>query len=415
MMKIQWYLLWSRLVITSVLLGFSSGLPLALTTSTLQAWYTTSGVSLITIGSLTLIGQPYIYKFIWAPFMDRFIPPLLGRRRGWIIITQLALLVGIITMSAFKPTDHGHTLFWIACLVAFLSASQDISINGWMADVSHQHTRGLIAAAYITGYRFALILSGALAMIMAQHIGWHTTYLIMALLMFIGIFATWFTQESNYIIHEISGGWSQRVATPFIAFFKHHGIKLGISIVLIMILYKLGDAFALTLNTTFLLRGMHFTLTDVGIVSKFFGMASSIIGGIIGGLLMTRLSLFKALFYFGILQALSNLAFMWLALVGTHFYALAITIFIEHFCSGLGNTAFVALIMALCDQEYSAGQFALLTALSALGRVYLGPPAAILVDHVGWAWFYFISFVVCLPGVFLLFSIRSVLNKVANQ
>ncbi len=414
-MKIQWQLLWSRLVITSTLLGFASGLPLALTTGTLQAWYTTSGVSLIAIGSVTLIGQPYIYKFIWAPLMDRFIPPVLGRRRGWIIITQLALIAGIAVMSIFSPTSHGHILFWLACLVAFLSASQDISINGWMADVSHQQTRGLIAAAYITGYRFAVIVSGALAMVMAQRIGWHTTYLIMAALMFIGILTTCFTQEPDYTIHEIQGSWSQRVTLPFIAFFRRYGLKLGIGVVLVMILYKFADAFALTLNTAFLLRGMHFSLTDVGTVNKAFGMVSSIIGGIIGGLLMTRFSLFKSLFYFGILQVISNLAFVWLALVGTHFYALATTVFIEQFCGGLGNTAFVALIMALCDQEYSAAQFALLTALTSIGRVYLGPPAAILVDHVGWIWFYLISCFVGLPGVFLLFSIRKVIREAGSQ
>ena len=410
-MKIRWELLWSRLIITSTILGFASGLPLALTTGTLQAWYTTSGVSLITIGSVTLIGQPYIYKFIWAPLMDRFIPPLFGRRRGWIIITQLALIISIAAMSTFSPISHGHTLFWAACLVAFLSASQDISINGWMADISDQHSRGLIAAAYITGYRFAIIISGAFAMIMAQHIGWHATYLIMAALMFVGLLATWFTQEPVYEVHNIQGNWTKRVALPFIAFFTRHGIKLGIGIILVMILYKLGDAFALSLNTAFLLRGMHFTLTDVGTVNKAFGMVSSIAGGIIGGLLMTRFSLFKSLLYFGVLQAVSNLTFAWLAVVGTHYYALATTVFIEQFCGGLGNTAFVALIMALCDKEYSAAQFALLTALTSVGRVYLGPPAAILVDHIGWFWFYIMSFIVGLPGVFLLFSIRNVIKK----
>ncbi|MDF2940907.1 MAG: ampG [Gammaproteobacteria bacterium] len=389
-------------VLALFFLGFASGLPLALTSSTLTAWYTEAGVSLIGIGFLTLIGQPYIYKFIWAPLMDRYIPPFLGRRRGWLLITQLALIIGIMLMACFNPKTEPNVLALFALLVAFLSASQDTTSCAVLVETPNEHQKGLASAVYISGYRAAVIISGALALIMAQNIGWHLTYIIMGSLMLVGVITTFLMPEPQVQVSEAKPSFYEYVVLPFIEFFKRKGTKASLLLILLIILYKLGDAFALSLNTTFLLRALHFSLTDVGVANKGIGMVSSIAGGIIGGLLMVRLNLFRGLIIFGLFQAVSNLAFMWLAHIGHNYTGMLFAVFAENFCGGLSNTGFTVLLMTLCNKQYSATQYALFSAFASLGRVYVGPIAAVMIDHWGWMWFYFATFVISLPGIALL-------------
>ncbi|MDF2529837.1 MAG: muropeptide transporter AmpG [Gammaproteobacteria bacterium] len=394
--------LFQPMILALFFLGFSSGLPLALTSSTLTAWYTQAGVSLIGIGLLTLIGQPYIYKFIWAPLMDKFIPPFLGRRRGWLIITQGLLIACIMLMACFSPSSHPKLLALLALLVAFVSASQDNTSCAVLVEVPSEEQKGLASAVYISGYRVAVIVSGAMALIMAQNIGWHLTYLIMGSMMLIGIITTLLIPEPKVAVSTTKPSIYEYVALPFIDLFKRYGAKASVMLIAVIILYKLGDAFALSLNTTFLLRDLNFSLTDVGVANKGVGMISSIAGGIIGGLLMTRLNLFRSLIIFGLFQAASNLAFMWLAYIGHHYAGMLFAIFAENFCGGLSNTGFLVLIMTLCNKQYSATQFALFSAFASLGRVYVGPIAAMMIDHWGWMWFYFGTFLISLPGIAML-------------
>ncbi|MDO8953489.1 MAG: MFS transporter [Gammaproteobacteria bacterium] len=398
-------------------LGFASGLPLALTSSTLTAWYTQSGTSLIGIGFLSLIGQPYIYKFIWAPLMDRFIPPFLGRRRGWLIITQLALIAAIMLMASLSPSSHPKLLALFALLVAFLSASQDTTSCAVLVEMPNEQQKGFASAVYITGYRAAVIISGALALILAQNIGWHITYIIMGSLMLVGVVTTLLMPEPKVsaVVATTKPSFYENVTLPFTEFFKRKGAKASLLLILVIVLYKLGDAFALTLNTTFLLRDLHFSLTDVGIANKGVGMISSIAGGIIGGLLMMRLTLFRSLILFGLFQAVSNLAFMWLAHIGHNYWGMIFAIFAENFCGGLSNTGFLVLLMTLCNKQYTATQFALFSAFASLGRVYVGPVAAVMIDHVGWMWFYFTTFLISLPGVAMLPLVRKHLTDPLNS
>jgi PAT family beta-lactamase induction signal transducer AmpG len=392
-------------------LGFASGLPLALTSSTLTAWYTQAGISLIGIGLLTLIGQPYIYKFIWAPLMDRYVPPFLGRRRGWLLITQLALIAGILLMACFSPNTHPNMLALLALLVAFLSASQDTTSCAILVEAPSEQQKGLASSVYISGYRVAVIISGALALILAQNIGWHLTYMIMGSLMLIGVMTTLLITEPQVQVTSAKPSFYEYVVLPFSEFFNRKGIKASLFLLLVMVLYKLGDAFALSLNTTFLLRDLHFSLSDVGIANKGVGMISSIAGGLIGGALMVRLNLYRSLIIFGLFQALSNLAFMWLAHIGHNYSGMLFAIFAENFCGGLSNTGFLVLLMTLCNKQYSATQFALFSAFASLGRVYVGPVAAVMIDHMGWMWFYFGTFLISLPGVALLPLIKTHLTS----
>lgn len=391
---------------TVLFLGFSSGLPAVLTGSTLSAWFTESGISLMAIGALTLVGQPYVYKFLWAPFMDRFIPPFLGRRRGWMLIWQLCLILTIAAMALLTPQKHAGLMGMIALLIAFCSASQDTAINAYQTDVLQQEERGIGAALMANGWRIGTIVSGAFALIMAQRLGWHMTYLIMAACMLVGLITTLLCPATPNEKHVQPVSLKDAVIDPFKEFFSRHGARFAIILLAIIVFYKLGDAFALSLNTTFLLRGMHFSLTDVGVANKMVGLAASIAGGLIGGLIMLRISLLHALVLFGILQAVSNLGYMWLALAGHNYPLFYGAVAVEFFTSGLGTTAFLAFIMSLCHPKFTATQFALLTAISAVGRVYIGPAAAETVLHIGWAGFFFASFWVGLIGLGLIWFIR---------
>ncbi len=382
------------------MLGFASGLPLALTGGTLQAWATLSGVSLQNIGFLTLIGTAYTLKFLWAPVVDRYAPPMLGRRRSWIFVTQVLLGVVIAAMGFYSPSESLMILALLAVLVAFLSATQDIAFDAYSTDVLRTEERAAGAAVKVLGYRLAMIVSGGLALVLAdQWLGWGSTYFLMGALMALCAIATLLAPEPEAVARA-PRSLAIAVVAPMVEFFKRPG---ALSILLLIVLYKLGDAFAGALSTTFLLRGAGFTGTEVGAVNKVFGLAATIIGALAGGALMARLGLYRSLMLFGLLQALSNFGYWVLAVTPPHVYSMALVVGVENLCGGLGTAAFVALLMALCKQEFSATQFALLSALSAVGRTYLaGPLTPPLVESIGWPGFFVITVLIGLPGLILL-------------
>ncbi|NHB92609.1 muropeptide MFS transporter AmpG [Photorhabdus cinerea] len=390
-----------------LLLGFASGLPLALTASTLQAWMTVEDVNLKTIGFFSLVGQAYVFKFLWSPFMDRFTPSLLGRRRGWLLVTQLLLIASIAAMGFLQPSQH---LWWLAVLavtVAFCSASQDIVFDAYKTDLLSSEERGVGAAVSVLGYRLAMLVSGGLALWIAdRYIGWQHIYWLMAGLMLIGVYATLRAKEPEVDILPPKT-LQQAAIEPLADFFSRNNAWL---ILLLIIMYKLGDAFAASLSTTFLIRSIGFDAGEVGMANKTLGLAATIIGALYGGYLMQRWSLFRSLMTFGILQAISNIGYWLLSVTDKNIYTMSSTIFLENICGGMGTAAFVALLMALCNKSFSATQFALLSALSAVGRVYVGPIAGWLVELYGWSNFYLFSIAVSVPGLLLLLICRQTLN-----
>lgn len=393
----------SRRIAAVLLLGFASGLPLALTAGTLQAWLAVESIDIKTIGLFTLVGQPYTYKFLWAPLMDRYTPPLLGRRRGWLILTQLALLGAIAFMGTVSPRESPWLLAAVAFGVAFLSSSQDIVFDAYRTDVLREAERGPGAAISVLGYRVAMLVSGGGALVLAdQFLGWSAMYFLMAALMGIGIIATWFAPEPEdgpRAPKTLAGAISE----PLKEFFSRQGAWVLLALI---VLYKLGDAFAGSLTTAFLIQGPGFTATEVGAINKALGLAATIVGALIGGAWMVRLGLYRALLGFGLLQAVTNLGFMFLALVGKDYALMVTAVGAENLCGGMGTAAFVALLMSLCDKRFSATQYALLSALSAVGRVYVGPASGFLVSAIGWAPFFFLTFVIALPGIGLLWLMR---------
>ncbi len=399
-----WRVYGGRRVAPLLILGFASGLPLALTSGTLQAWATVSQVSLQSIGFLTLAGTAYTLKFLWAPLVDRYAPPWLGRRRGWVFLTQWLLAASIAAMGLFDPGSELRVLALLAVWVAFLSATQDIAFDAYSTDVLRQDERAAGAALKVMGYRLAMVVSGGLALILAdQWLGWGAMYMLMGGLMALASLATLWAPEPESAARP-PRTLREAVAEPLKEFFGRRGAW---AILLLIVLYKLGDAFAGALSTTFLIRGAGFDVTEVGMVNKVFGLAATIVGALAGGALMTRLGLYRALMAFGLLQAVSNLGYWMLAVTPPHLYSMALVVAVENLCGGLGTAAFVALLMALCRVEFSATQFALLSALSAVGRTYLaGPLTPVLVAAFGWPVFFILTVAIALPGLGLLWWMR---------
>lgn len=395
-----------------LVLGFSSGLPLALTGGTLQAWATIEEVSLQNIGFLTLIGSAYTLKFLWAPIIDRYVPPILGRRRGWIFLTQILLAVFIAAMGMYSPSGSLGILSALAVTVAFLSSTQDIAFDAYSTDVLRSPERAAGAALKVLGYRLAMIVSGGLALIIAdQWLGWGNTYYLMGAFMAVCSFATLIAPEPEHVV-QAPPSLREAVIAPLMEFFQR---PWAWSLLLLIVMYKLGDAFAGALSTTFLLRGAGFTGTEVGAVNKVFGLAATIVGALAGGGLMSRYGLYRSLMFFGILQAVSNFGYWVLAVTPPHLYSMTLVVAIENLCGGLGTAAFVALLMALCKQEFSATQFALLSALSAVGRTYMaGPLTPPIVNSLGWPAFFVVTVLIALPGLVLLRALRKQIIKLDN-
>lgn len=399
--KTEQWALWNHRLVVMLPLGFFSGLPLALTAGTLQAWLTVEGVDLKTIGIFTLVGLPYTLKFLWAPIIDRLVPPWLGRRRGWMLITQLSVALGVALMAVTGPRAHPELLALFAVLTAFLAASLDIVFDAYRTETLHERERGFGAAVWVNGYRIALLVAGAGTLVLADVVGWRATYLVLAGLLAAGT-AVIFLSPDPERVAEAPHSMREAVGAPLAEFF---GRPHAIGFLAVIVLYKLGDAFASSLQTAFLIGGVGFSSAEVGYV-KGLGIVATLLGALCGGILMARMSLVRALLLFGLLQAVSNLGFLALAWAGKSSVLLGLVVMVENVTGGMGTAAFVALVMSLCDPRYTATQFALLSSLEALGRVFAGRPSADVVAAVGWGQFFGLTFVVALPGLWAVWRLR---------
>ena len=499
-----------RLLVVTVL-GFASGLPLALTGQAMQAWLSIEGVDIATIGFLSLVGLPYTFKFLWAPLMDRFELPWLGRRRGWLVVTQLALAGALVWIASTPPAGAIRSFALLACLVAFISASQDVVIDAYRTDLLAASERGLGSSLSVLGYRLAMILSGGVALIwvdVAQGGGWTwpEVYRFMAGLM-AGAAVLSATvlprlkvapRPSSVARHDVVGflavvaavaiGFivSDRLGPPLARFLLEPLLRmtsmpaalqqrwielaallLGIAFTLplaawaakaakfetllgglrsyftqpgagaflaFIVLYKLGDAFAGSLMTPFLLQAMAYSTAEVGVVNKVIGLWLTIGGALVGGALMLRLGLWRSLMLFGVLQMLSNLGFWWLAVNGRGVLpgltlpafdwgfvkllhptdvdgGLLLVIACENLTGGMGTAAFVAFLMSLCNHRFTATQYALLSAFASVGRVWVGPLAGVLAQSIGWPEFFVLSAIVALPALILLWRMRAEVRR----
>jgi len=383
-----------------LLFGFSSGLPLMLTDNTLQARLADEGVAVSTIGLFTLVGVPYTFKFLWAPLMDRYVPPFLGRRRGWMLIAQVLLMALIAVMALPAVFAAPITLGAIALTFAFVSASQDIVIDAYRVDALGARERAAGAAAVVIGYRAAMIVSGGVALVVADLAGWPPAYGLMAALMLVGVATTFWSREPETTPPASLG---VAVVGPFRDLLANRAVW---GLLLVVVIYKLGDASANALTTTFLLRGVGYSLAEVGAINAGWGLALSLGGAALGGVLLARWSLYRGLLVFGGLQAVTNLCFLALIPIGPSEPALAVVVGLEQLAGGMGTAAFVGFLTALCARRFSATQYALLSALSAQGRVLSGPPAGLLAERLGWEAFWLATFLAALPALWILWRLR---------
>lgn len=405
-LRSDWEYFMLRRMLIILALGFASGLPLALSGNTLQAWYTMEEMSVVMIGFIALAGQPYAFKFFWAPVVDKYRFPYLGLRRGWIVAMQGILIALLMAMGMMDPAVQPYQLGFLALCLAFFSATQDIAIDAYRTELLLPDERGLGTSMAVGGYRIAMLVSGGMALIIAHYIGFRGLYFFMAGLMLIGVLAVLVAPEPHHppITKEINF-----LKTCFLPFKEFLSRNQAFTILAFIIFYKLGDAFALSLATTFLLKGVGFTLVEIGGIYKTVGLAATLLGVFSGGVLMIKLGLFRSLLFFGIAQAVTNLLFCALAKVGPNYALMVSTVFLENFAGGLATAAYMAFIMSLCNPQFTATQFALLSALSAVGRIYVGPASGYLVEWYGWYQFFILSILFALPGLILLVKLKKII------
>lgn len=386
---------------TLLLLGFGSGLPFLLTRSNLQAWMTIEKVDIGAIGLFNLVALPYSLKFLWAPILDRYVPPLLGRRRGWLALTQIVLILAIAALSFQNPTQGLQLLAFNAVLIAFFSASQDIAADAYRTDVLERLEMGAGAAVFVLGYRVSLLITGGLAFILADRLPWPSVFLCMAAFMAIGLAATFFAPEPILDEESRPASLTEAVVFPFVDFFQRHGWLIGIFSLFFITVYSLGDALLSSLSTSFLVQ-TGFSLTSIGAIRGGMGLIATIVGTLTGGAMVSKIGINRALWVFGALQALSNLGYFLLALAGQSYQLLILAINVENFCGGLAAAGFVAFLMSLCNHRFTATQYALLTSFMAFSRDILVAPSGYLQQATGWPTFFLISILAALPGLLLL-------------
>jgi MFS transporter, PAT family, beta-lactamase induction signal transducer AmpG len=402
-----------------LLLSFASGLPFNLTGFTLQVWLVDAGLDIKTIGLFSLVAFPYFLKFLWAPLLDRYMPPMLGRRRGWILIYQVCLAVCIGAMGYCSPAKAPYVLASLALLVAFLSASQDIAFDAYRVDVIPPSERALAAAATTFGYRTAAMLAGAVLVLIAAaleslvgtELAWRSAFLLISAIMVALILATLWAPEP-----EVPGRPPATLLDAVWLPLKDLTAQKGaVGFLLLVFLYKFGDAFALSLYSPFMLKGVGFTKVELGVYGKINMTVSSMIGVALGGIMYIRWGMFRSLMIFGIGQALTNLLYMWLALAGRKIWLLVLATALDNGIGGMGQAAFVAFLVSQCSPNYSATQYALLSAAASLPRTVSGWIAGHVVAAIGWANFFVVTFLTAMPGLLLLAIFRQRLNELAAR
>lgn len=392
-----------RHIAICIVTGFCSGLPLFVLVNLVQAWLSKSGLSLKALGLFSLVMFPYTWKFIWAPFMDRFAIGLLGRRRGWMLLTQIALLVSMASVGMLNPVDSPFSVASICFIIAFLSASQDIVLDAFRRELLPDVEQGLGSAVFVNAYKISGMVPGALALVLADHLPWTTVFFITSLFMIPGIICTIFVKEP---VNLASAPQTIRSAIidPFVEFISRSGYKQAIIVLAFILAYKLGDSMATALATKFYLD-LGFTMTQVGLVAKSTGLWASIIGGILGGVWMLKIGINKGLWVFGAAQAFAILGFYVISIIPPTTSALAVVIGLEAFTVGLGTTALVAFIARTTEPKFAATQFALFTSLAAVPRTMINAFTGFIVEQLGWSNFYLLCFALALPGMLLLVKV----------
>ena len=395
--------IFNRRTLICIFTGFASGLPLYILIQLVPGWLRTEGVGLAEIGFFTLVGMPYTWKFLWSPIMDRYTLPFLGRRRGWMLTTQVALIASIATMGLFDPKLSIWTVAYLAAAVAFFSASQDIVLDAYRRELLPDHELGLGNSIHVQAYRLSGLVPGALALILADHLPWHTVFYIVAGFMLVGVAMTLSIDEPNRdpgapkTIREA-------IVEPFREFVAREGFAPALLVLAFLFLYKLGDNMATALQTPFFID-VGFSLTQIGSIAKSASLTAAIVGGLVGGLIMVKVSINRALWLFGVVQIASILGFALLSEIGANPWMLALAVAFEYLGVGLGTAALTAFIARSTNKAFAATQFALFTALAATPRTLANAVTGVIVENIGWTNFFLLCTALAVPGMLLLFKV----------
>jgi len=384
-------------MLVASIMGFACGLPLLLTITLLQAWMKEEGVNLHVIGMMALVGLPYTMKFLWAPLFDRFTLPFLGRRRGWLLLSQLALAVSIVALGFTDPGRSPLLVAITAFIVTFFSASQDIVVDAYRREDLPDEELGLGSSLYVNGYRVGMLLASGGGLILADHISFQMVYVIMALCMFPGLVTTLMAREPD-VTETPPQSLKEAVIEPLLEYFNRRG---AIWMLAFILFYKVGDTMASTMTIPFYLD-VGFSKTEIGAVVKLFGFWATIAGSLIGGVSMIRMGIYRSLWIFGFLQALSTAGFAVLAHTGHNIAMLSAVIGFENLSGGMGTAAFVAFMASITNKKFTATQYALLSSLMGVPRVLASAPTGYLVEGLGWIWFFVFCTVIAIPGMLLL-------------
>ena len=386
-------------MLVALLMGFSCGLPLLLTISLLQAWMKEEGVDLTVIGLMALVGLPYTLKFLWSPIVDRFTLPFLGRRRGWLLVAQLFLMLSIVGLGLTNPANNPLMVAFAAVLVTFFSASQDIVVDAYRREDLPDEELGLGSSLYVNGYRVGMLLASGGGLIMADHMSFSMVYVIMAACMLPGVITTILAPEPD-VAAGTPTNLKEAVIGPLVEYFSRNG---AVWILVFILLYKIGDQMASAMTTPFYLD-IGFSKTEIGAVVKLFGFWATIAGSLIGGILMLRLGINRSLWIFGFLQALSTAGFAILAKIGYSIAMLSGVIAFENLSAGMGTAAYVAFMASITNKKFTATQYALLTSLMGVPRVMASAPTGFLAKNIGWEGFFIFCTLIAIPGMLLLFK-----------
>ena len=399
----------TRKMLICIFTGFSSGLPLYLLLNLLPAWLRSEGVDLKTIGFFALIQFPYTWKFLWSPLLDRFSIPGFGRRRGWMLVTQIGLLFVIGSLGGLSPKDNIWPILWLATLLSLLSATQDISVDAFRREILSDNELGIGNAVHVNAYRIAGLIPGSLSLILADRLPWNEVFWITGAFMIPGMVMAWMVSEPS--IKGAPKTLRQAVTEPFHEFIGRQGWRGALMVLGFIFLYKLGDSLCTALATPFYLD-MGFTKTDIGLIAKHAGLWPAVIGALLGGLWMVKIGINRALWLFGLVQLVSIFGFTWLAAQGhydsigaTERLALAFVISLEALGVGLGTAAFVAFIARSTHPAYTATQMALFTSLAAVPRTFINASAGWLVEGLGWTNFFWLCALLAIPGMLLLLKV----------
>ena len=391
--------------------GFTSGLPLYFLINLIPAWLRSEHIDLKTIGLMALIGLPFTWKFIWSPVMDAVRLPFLGRRRGWMLVTQIGLLLALAAYAFLNPHQHLPVIIGLSAVVAFFSASQDIVLDAFRREILPDEELGLGNSIHVNAYRIAALVPGSLSLILADRMPWGNVFIITALFMLPGLLMTLFLAKEPDLPPAAPRTLVQTVVEPFQEFFSRKGTKQAALVLLFIFLYKLGDSMATSLATPFYLD-MGFSKTDIGLIAKNAGLWPAVIAGILGGIWMLKLGINKALWLFGVVQVMTILGFVWLAGFGrfdtitlTEQMMLAGVIGAEAVGVGLGTAAFVSYMARETNPAFTATQLALFTSLSAVPRTFINATTGYLIEWLGYVHFFWLCFILALPGMFLLLKV----------